>query len=759
MLHVVLRLLLVFAAGAQCVVRLPAQLQSFRNGLDTAEKAEFDAMNKSALVALKYLGSKQRQDTWDARRTPVFPTLIKQCLATLKAKQKVRRVEQKVLRVERELTAQQEKNRAMGISDEDQIDEESCLHRLRQWVKSCIVEKTDPPELPRDDPLYWKLDKPLTEGQFPSGMVRYVGLSGSGKTRRLLEVLYARPCILATSSLNGNGGNNGIEITARKITSSVWVHNREVQKYFWTALACAWKRFYVQRIASEADGRKRVAWWMKGSSCIEKWMEELPPPPPIKDMVTAIALLSSQVDVSVLLDEIQAVSCHVLPSLLSACRHQFKNIVITGTGVSEPEVRAAWSNSPSMAKHGPRPYKTVRGPSLLSEAEVEAYFDEFAPGLAHEVLHSDEVGQWFKDGCRARVAARAAFLFRRCKRKEDVVDAISEGFSELSNPDCVQGWLAKNHIRQNANRLLGPHTLHYLLARAFLGYTWWDKAQTQPERKKQRADAYTMMEIGVAPLNCNGHRLREFLAFECLRRNNEVMDMVPLIIREDWERSQMQSAQSKGAPFEKYIAHQLFSRTKNADGLGKMKLYTDLTEMLADWKNSPNVQRVHWPDWRLGPDILGLLDGELYVVQAKCHAKLPSGKKLQHACNTTKLATNAFFSVKKQRVLPKSKEREAAQIREAVLRATAEGLKVVRVLALKAHTAEQDEKDRLRVAKVDGSIKVWHLSPENESDMDDEDRKEAEVETTDEDENDWGFESMDAEGPNSEEEAETTDED
>eukprot|EP00961_Rhodomonas_salina_P150718 2029880-Rhodomonas_salina.1 len=191
-------------------------------------------------------------------------------------------------------------------------------------------------------PLYWNLSTPLTNGVFPEGYILFLGLSGSGKTRRLLEAMVAQDDIVfATARIDGNGGSAALELVEtlmRNIKLSL-----PKQEYYWTAAFFALFRFYDEAVSVESDGLKRVALWMTGSKAVEAWLRHLPEPP--ENPGEAIRFLQTGLTspVLVFLDEIQAVTPELCGSLFSVVRRLSTSVVISGTGVSEALITSGWN--------------------------------------------------------------------------------------------------------------------------------------------------------------------------------------------------------------------------------------------------------------------------------------------------------------------------------------------------------------------------------------------------------------------------------
>jgi len=584
-------------------------------------------------------------------------------------------------------------------------DNTSLLEPLAAWMNRCVAPAQPAAGLPEDDPLYAKLNISLTPGPFPEGFVRFLGLSGGGKTRRLVEVLYAQPCIMVTASVNGNGGNNAIEEVTRNIISRGWHADAKLQQYVWTALTFCWHQFYEQRIKTASSGADRVSHWILGSSCIAQWMEALPDPHS-EGLQDAIALLSiSDVSPLLLLDEAQAIHEDVIRNLLSVCRIRFRNFVVTGTGVTEETMRAAWQSSPSAGKAQPPPFHEEPGPRLLSQSEAVEYFSTFAPQLAVLAKKSEQLAPWFNP-CRARVAAVAVRRAWKYQEVEgDIVQTLLAELDGLADPERPDGWLSKNNIAGHRIRVFNHHTLDWVLARAFLGATWWvrgDEGATSQSKK----DAYRLMEIGVAPLVDGGDRLEEFMVIESLRRNGVVMEVVPKVMTQLVQDATKLGTSAAGLAFEKFVALEIYRSTESHGMLAQMEVVMDVETMLAAWETASDRILLHWPDKYLGPDLIVLYERKLKVIQCKYHKTLPSGEDLKYACSTTDL--EQAYNSKAGTVYPKSMQCAAERIRQAYKVAKESGMEAHRVLALKANGAT-DQHDADRVESVDRGVEVLHL--------------------------------------------------
>eukprot|EP00961_Rhodomonas_salina_P051913 696820-Rhodomonas_salina.1 len=238
------------------------------------------------------------------------------------------------------------------------------------------------PTIPRNDPLYWSLDQYMTPVDFEEGFVKYLGITGGGKTRRLMELLHKRDDVLfTTASTLGNGGGKALERLCDKLAEREWTY--EEQRYFFGAFLFSLKRFHASAVLL-GDAKQRVASWVSGCGPLDNWMELLPDPPPA-DISDAIRRFrGGQVyTATLLLDEIQAVPPQFQAPLFGEARRFFKSVVVSGTGVSNDAIEAAWrvlNPDPSPSAGKIPPFKEEPGPDLLSREQVMEYWQRVGAG-------------------------------------------------------------------------------------------------------------------------------------------------------------------------------------------------------------------------------------------------------------------------------------------------------------------------------------------------------------------------------------------
>eukprot|EP00961_Rhodomonas_salina_P167385 2255496-Rhodomonas_salina.1 len=94
-----------------------------------------------------------------------------------------------------------------------------------------------------DHPLYWRLDKRFTEAAFPGGFITFLGITGGGKTRRLVETINNEKCIFLAFATDENAGSKATLKVIKRLQSYDWTDVQ--QKYFWMALLFAFSKFHA----------------------------------------------------------------------------------------------------------------------------------------------------------------------------------------------------------------------------------------------------------------------------------------------------------------------------------------------------------------------------------------------------------------------------------------------------------------------------------------------------------------------------------
>jgi len=566
------------------------------------------------------------------------------------------------------------------------------LKALKTWMVRPDMEPTA--QLP-NHPLYWNLETNRTPATFPLGYCEFLGITGGGKTRRLLETIYNKKCIFMTAATEGNGGSRAMQSLIRKLLNARC--SREQQRYWWTALFYTHWRFYKAFIDEEASGERRVGLWMEGSKCVDDWMAKLPEPPLPYLIEDAIAALNHEMLVSprVLVDEMQAVPSHLLEPFLSACRRSFDSVVFTGTGVSADTFSLAWKTSIA----GKNVTITVPGPELLAWDQVAEYWELCGETSLKDLVlgAGSRMLQWF-DPCRARVAAVAVHTFKRSKRGESGMHAVDRELYRLTDPSQGTSWLSKNQLDFNQDVLVEGEPLKVVLAKLFLGDTVGNLSVEEDKRIRE-----LLMSVGVCPTQDD--RIREFMVMECLRRSSTIMSQVPKVMKKFLQAGKQMDPSAAGYAFEKCVATEIMRQV--AEVLGrypKVEVCATVEEVLAGSK-SREILSMLWPDKYMGPDLIVGWRRQVKSVQCKFVESLDVSA-LEYAIRTTDLLKT--YRTKENKIYPKLAKEKALQIRRATLSSRK---KVHRILVLRKPLST----DMQRMIQRSGAeSKVWassRLSP------------------------------------------------
>mmetsp|Transcript_51686 Transcript_51686/g.121347 ORF Transcript_51686/g.121347 Transcript_51686/m.121347 type:complete len:726 (+) Transcript_51686:164-2341(+) len=541
------------------------------------------------------------------------------------------------------------------------------LDPLTTWMQTSIRAPTLS-SLP-DHPLYWRLDKRFTEAAFPGGFITFLGITGGGKTRRLVETINNEKCIFLAFATDENAGSKATLKVIKRLQSYDWTDVQ--QKYFWMALLFAFSKFHARYIEGEEDGTLRVRKWAQVSEFLNGWIDEIPDPPQTENIEKALQILRGGVDqrVRLLIDEVQVVPDKLQQEFMSVCFAGFDNVVVTGTGVSVQLLNAAidatlrGSNAAKADSVMP-----VDGPPLLCWDQVISYWSDVGAANLTALVENQgyRMKRWFKF-CRARVAAVAVQIYKA----SGSIEAVEEELFKLTDPDHSRGWIRKNDISLNAEIVFNGHTLAFILARAFLGATWFrHKTQHQTPKKNLEGRQY-LTSIGVAPLVTTS--VREFAVMECLRRTPVVMCMLPVVMKKFLEDGEAMDASAAGYAFEKAVALALMQQ----QGLPTVKVCNDVMEILKPKDENREALYLLWPEWYMGPDLILRLNGTVTVYQCKYCDGLPqSVKGLRYIVETTNL--NKTYLTENGTFFPPRSEQLSEDIRDA-----AKVLTVERCLVLK----------------------------------------------------------------------------
>eukprot|EP00287_Rhodomonas_sp_CCMP768_P014565 CAMPEP_0196757280 /NCGR_PEP_ID=MMETSP1091-20130531/103584_1 /TAXON_ID=302021 /ORGANISM="Rhodomonas sp., Strain CCMP768" /LENGTH=778 /DNA_ID=CAMNT_0042106051 /DNA_START=94 /DNA_END=2430 /DNA_ORIENTATION=- len=493
------------------------------------------------------------------------------------------------------------------------------LRPLAEWI-GLGPQRPAQLDLP-SHPLYWNLDHSFTEAKFPDGLIRFLGITGGGKTRRLIETAINEKCIMLTFA---NDGDSNCGMVAHKIIKRLQSHswNEGQQKYFWAALLHAFCRFYDASIKEEDSGTARVSYWLQVAKCLGTWIDRIPDPPEAECIQDALKLLrvGDAQAVRLLVDEVQVVPHTLQQEFISVCCSVFDNVVITGTGVSAKMLNAAIDATLAASNAGKADsFLKIEGPKLLDWADVAMYWNAVGKGAL--VKQVQDVGhrmqRWFSP-CRARIAAVAA-------QHSDNIDQLEAELFRLTEPDHSRGWIRKNEVTRKADHVYNGLTLAYILARGFLGATWYRPKSSTGDLAEEGREFLT--SLGLAPMVAVS--VQEFAVMECLRKTPVVLNMLPEVMMNFLEDGEAMDASSAGYAFEKVVALAVMKK----HGSPAVKVST-LMEILQGGED--DVLQICWPDNFMGPDLVTRWQGVVTVYQCKYRDGLQRGE-VEYAVQTTDL--------------------------------------------------------------------------------------------------------------------------
>eukprot|EP00961_Rhodomonas_salina_P298907 3938487-Rhodomonas_salina.1 len=594
-----------------------------------------------------------------------------------------------------------DKERKMRLAAEKELKETrkhmpTNLTALKKWMKRPAMKPSV--TLP-DDPLYWEVDKYRTDAYFPDGYCKFLGITGGGKTRRLVETIHQTKCIFLTAAALGNGGGKALERLLTRLSRDEAAYSREQLKYWWTALLYAHCRFYKAFIKNEKSGTRRVGLWMEGAKRLDDWIAKIPEPP-AQDSVDllkkAISSLNREMTPSVLLlvDEMQTFPDAILESFLSAARYSFESAVFTGTGLSADRFQLAWNMSVAGKSN-----LTIRvpGPALLTWKQVTAYWDESGePTLKEEIQkQGSNIIRWFNP-CRARVAAVALKIFKKSNRRVKGILAIDQELHRLTDPNQPDFWLRKNALDgENKHVLVGDELLRCVLAKLFLGDTLGRVGNQNFPDDEDLRNRELLMSIGVAPTQ--EERIREFMVMECLRRSKVVQIEVPRVMRRFLKAGTLMSPQAAGFAFEKCVAVEIMRKIWEEKGQApKVKVCLNVVDVLQG-SNDPSTMLICFPDKDMGPDLVIRWGDKLLSAQCKFRKKLNSINDTKYAAKTTNLLLP--YRNRDDNLWPPSATSLAAEIAKA-----ATGKKIHRFMILRNPLTEEQHS---RVQKLGVQTIVW----------------------------------------------------
>lgn len=579
---------------------------------------------------------------------------------------------------------------------------------FKQWLHASPKQPAKI-EMNKVDPLYWELENVetrLTSMERPSNYVRFIGLSGSGKTRTLYEecVHHVSDGIYVTMKKAANGGSRAAERMLERVDEA---------KLAGDSMCCMLMGMLYAHVKFCFDhpGDKLTRLFLMTQNCgdmivgycnrmpiphdyeqARKWMQQM-----------TIVVEGYESRPCIMLDEIQTVQdLEVLKQLVRAVEKLVTAAVVTGTGVQKEVLQDATERQDSAA--GKLQWKDATRPLLCYWSRCQKYMNHHLgkTDLSEWLEQQPQYKQWF-DPCRARLLA---ILVEKCRNNcENKYEEQLEDLHELvCNPTEKSFLLNSNfneHLRKNLNVMTGAeksiarHLAEYLIRGEIHG-------------KVNDHFLEHIIFLGVG--NCVGKL--EVLAVDCLKRMERIVSLIPQVIKEQLEWLGPSSA---GFMFEYPVAYAIA-------GVDKAEDLSFLHWSLADSMN--NVGQLHdgWhvamPDRFAGPDVVlfhvkDCSVTELKVVQSKLVASKLSGVELDHAYNTTDLK-RVYTRRDSTVIMTKLAERRA--IKAWFMLNESPGMKVTRVLVCSGGVSFEHEQVQVFTDTASSALHflgrgLWDLLP------------------------------------------------
>eukprot|EP00971_Amphidinium_carterae_P349791 6491227-Amphidinium_carterae.1 len=517
--------------------------------------------------------------------------------------------------------------------------------------------------------LYWDLDatRLTKEIRQESNYCKFIGLSGSGKTRTLYEecINRERTCVYVTMSQARNGGSRAAEDMVQKVTTEKLAGEKAC--YHFAAVLYA----HVKVFCMASKWPKLERFFLMTQNChsaVSTLVNGLPRPTTeeqavewTRQMEASVGNLTSKAgfgDVCILLDEIQVVTeeesgrrkntrparfCYSLDFVLSkenTNAHLRERRVPLNTVSNDLSYgRHCFCKLPAtrdIVSQGAKvEWKDVNGPELLTWPQSQGYMEHYAPTLASWFADNGHYKAWF-ELARARVVA---LLVEKCRYKtaeHNFAVELEKLHAEVCDPAQDACLLHSNlQVKGNLQKVVpatGQTFARHLAEAVVFG-----------EINGEAADPF-LADVVLYGVGTGVQSAKlEPLALDCLKRIPGVMAFVPEVLKAALRQLNPSCA---GFLFEYPVAYAV-AEVAEAEESFRLEelhfLHQSLAEAVETMQNSRmEGWRVVFPDRLAGPDVVLFkveADGlkKVKVVQSKLHTHKLTGKDLKHALDTTDL--------------------------------------------------------------------------------------------------------------------------
>ena len=529
-----------------------------------------------------------------------------------------------------------------------QMSNDSLKYLIYLLEKTVDVRKLPNSAAFRDKCLEYRLDRRTTQydPNDVDNVKLLIAVSGAGKTRMLLELLYSNfgYYFILKSSQNDFGSNDLYQCQLYCDSNSKNVQYAIRLLYFVHAAVC---NYLIDK------GFK------------EPWQILLAQIHPVAffgiDLFEYLfaTLLKEQVSVKtdtlkyfplVAIDEIQlcveSKACYqILESTndrpffsplvyYSKMKQNFPHFLLSGTGINFEYVKEAMESS-SMKGDQKTNYEVVTNFHALSRVEIERYATQFLQ--EHHVLEVNEIVSRISkfELCHGRPRF-LAYVLDEYMKSRDIDIAIGKFISGISSVDgqIFPLRFLKRDLDNNNNslhRVIGNDTLLRIIRDALLDAVW--KGQVKFDLADEFGAAAIRYGLGFGEVTdglLHSIEIQELAVIECLR----YLFPFSYIVKSFAQRiSSSPKPQIVGYLMEYLVA---FALVSNYSGVDAAKMIKASKGFVFQYLRSNDSSQVCFPDTMCGPDIIYkcTMTKTVYIVQVK-FVKGISKQEAANACDTT----------------------------------------------------------------------------------------------------------------------------